>query len=235
MSQVKGFFKGVSAELKKITWPTEKEMKTYTVQVMCFVIVLSVFFFAVDLVISQVIGLVEKRWYVVQTYAGYENKVMTNLLKRIETMNMQEKIFRVLIPEEKEVKIKDGVRKEKLKKTFPGYVLVEMIDTDDSWYMVRNTPGVTGFLGSSGKGTRPVPLPTEEITPILKKMGITSVEVSVDIEVGQQVLVAAGPFSGQVGKIETIDKEHGKVSVLVDLFGRETPVELDFGQICEVE
>ena len=170
----------------------------------------------------------EKRWYVVQTYAGYENKVMTNLLKRIETMNMQDKIFRVLIPEEKEVTIKDGVRKEKLKKTFPGYVLVEMIDTDDSWYMVRNTPGVTGFLGSSGKGTRP-------IMPILKKMGVTSVEVSLDIEVGQQVLVAAGPFSGQVGKIESIDKEHGKVSVLVDLFGRETPVELDFGQICEVE
>lgn len=113
----------------------------------------------------------EKRWYVVQTYAGYENKVMTNLLKRIETMNMQDKIFRVLIPEEKEVTIKDGVRKEKLKKTFPGYVLVEMIDTDDSWYMVRNTPGVTGFLGSSGKGTRPVPLPTEEIMPILKEDG----------------------------------------------------------------
>ena len=179
--------------------------------------------------------IVEKRWYVVQTYAGYENKVMTNLLKRIETMNMQDKIFRVLIPEEKEVTIKDGVRKEKLKKTFPGYVLVEMIDTDDSWYMVRNTPGVTGFLGSSGKGTRPVPLPTEEIMPILKKMGVTSVEVSLDIEVGQQVLVAAGPFSGQVGKIESIDKEHGKVSVLVDLFGRETPVELDFAQICEVE
>ncbi len=177
----------------------------------------------------------EKRWYVVQTYAGYENKVMTNLLKRIETMNMQEKIFRVLIPEEKEVKIKDGVRKEKMRKTFPGYVLVEMIDTDDSWYMVRNTPGVTGFLGSSGKGTRPVPLPIEEITPILKKMGVTNIEVSVDIQVGQSVLVAAGPFSGQVGTIESIDQEHGKVSVLVDLFGRETPVELDFAQICEVE
>ena len=153
----------------------------------------------------------EKRWYVVQTYAGYENKVMTNLLKRIETMNMQEKIFRVLIPEEKEVKIKDGVRKEKMRKTFPGYVLVEMIDTDDSWYMVRNTPGVTGFLGSSGKGTRPVPLPTEEVMPILKKMGITSVEVSLDIQVGQRVLVAAGPFSGQVGTIESIDQEHSKV------------------------
>ncbi|MDB8541669.1 transcription termination/antitermination protein NusG [Turicibacter sanguinis] len=179
--------------------------------------------------------IVEKRWYVVQTYAGYENKVMTNLLKRIETMNMQEKIFRVLIPEEKEVKIKDGVRKEKMRKTFPGYVLVEMIDTDDSWYMVRNTPGVTGFLGSSGKGTRPVPLPMEEVMPILKKMGITSVEVSLDIQVGQRVLVAAGPFSGQVGTIESIDQEHSKVSVLVDLFGRETPVELDFNQICEVE
>ena len=179
--------------------------------------------------------IVEKRWYVVQTYAGYENKVMTNLLKRIETMNMQEKIFRVLIPEEKEVKIKDGVRKEKMRKTFPGYVLVEMIDTDDSWYMVRNTPGVTGFLGSSGKGTRPVPLPMEDVMPILKKMGITSVVVSLDIQVGQRVLVAAGPFSGQVGTIESIDQEHSKVSVLVDLFGRETPVELDFNQICEVE
>ena len=177
----------------------------------------------------------EKRWYVVQTYAGYENKVFTNLLKRIETMNMQEKIFRVLIPEEKEVKIKDGVRKEKMRKIFPGYVLVEMYDTDDSWYMVRNTPGVTGFLGSSGKGTRPVPLPNSEIEPILKRMGVTRVEVSADVEVGQHVLVAAGPFSGQVGVIDSIDFEKTKVNVLVELFGRETPVELDFTQICEVE
>lgn len=177
----------------------------------------------------------EKRWYVVQTYAGYENKVMANLLKRIETMNMQEKIFRVLIPEEKEVKIKDGVRKEKLKKTFPGYVLLEMIDTDDSWYTVRNTPGVTGFLGSSGKGTRPVPLPQEEIDPILKKMGVVNTEVTIDIELGQRVLVAAGPFAGQVGTVDSIDAEQGKVNVLVDLFGRETPVELEITQICEVE
>ncbi|MGL4372809.1 MAG: transcription termination/antitermination protein NusG [Turicibacter sp.] len=177
----------------------------------------------------------EKRWYVVQTYAGYENKVFTNLIKRIETMNMQEKVFRVLIPEEKEVRIKDGVRKERMRKIFPGYVLVEMNDTDDSWYMVRNTPGVTGFLGSSGKGTRPVPLPFEEIDPILKRMGITRVEVSVDVEVGQRVLVAAGPFSGQAGTIESIDKDKSKVNVLVELFGRDTPVELDFSQICEIE
>jgi len=177
----------------------------------------------------------EKRWYVVQTYAGYENKVFKNVIKRIETMNMQEKIFRVLVPEEKEVKIKDGVRKEKMKKTFPGYVLIEMIDTDDSWFTVRNTPGVTGFLGSSGKGTRPVPLSDAEIQPILAKMGITNTEVTIDVEVGQQILVAAGPFSGQVGTIETIDIDNQKLVILIDLFGQETPVELGLDQVCEIE
>lgn len=177
----------------------------------------------------------EKRWYVVQTYAGYENKVFKNVIKRIETMNMQEKIFRVLVPEEKEVKIKDGVRKEKMKKTFPGYVLIEMIDTDDSWFTVRNTPGVTGFLGSSGKGTRPVPLSDAEIGPILAKMGVTNTEVTVDVEIGQQILIAAGPFSGQVGTIESIDIDNQKLVILVDLFGQETPVELGLDQVCEIE
>jgi len=177
----------------------------------------------------------EKRWYVVQTYAGYENKVFKNVIKRIETMNMQEKIFRVLVPEEKEVKIKDGVRKEKMKKTFPGYVLIEMIDTDDSWFTVRNTPGVTGFLGSSGKGTRPVPLSDAEIQPILAKMGVTNTEVTVDVEIGQQILIAAGPFSGQVGIIESIDIDNQKLVILVDLFGQETPVELGLDQVCEIE
>jgi len=178
---------------------------------------------------------IEKKWYVVQTYAGYENKVLTNVIKRIETMNMQEKIFRVLVPEEKEVKIKDGVRKEKMKKTFPGYVLIEMIDSDDSWYAVRNTPGVTGFLGSSGKGTRPVSLGKDEIEPILRKMGVVNTEVTLDVEIGQQILVAAGPFANQVGVIETIDVESQKLIVLVDLFGRETPVELELDQVCEIE
>ena len=177
----------------------------------------------------------EKRWYVVQTYAGYENKVLKNVIKRIETMNMQEKIFRVLVPEEKEVKIKDGIRKEKMKKTFPGYVLIEMIDTDDSWFTVRNTPGVTGFLGSSGKGTRPVPLSEAEILPILSKMGITNTEVTIDVEIGGQILVAAGPFSGQVGTIETIDVDNQKLVILIDLFGQETPVELGLDQVCEIE
>jgi len=177
----------------------------------------------------------EKRWYVLQTYAGYENKVFKNVLKRIETMNMQDKIFRVLVPEEKEVKIKDGVRKEKMKKTFPGYVLIEMIDTDDSWFTVRNTPGVTGFLGSSGKGTRPVPLTEAEIQPILAKMGVVNTEVTVDVELGQQILIAAGPFSGQVGTIDSIDAENQKLIILVDLFGQETPVELGLEQVCEIE
>ena len=176
-----------------------------------------------------------KRWYVLQTYAGYENKVFKNILKRIETMNMQDKIFRVLVPEEKEIKIKDGVVKEKMKKTFPGYVLIEMIDTDDSWFTVRNTPGVTGFLGSSGKGTRPVPLTDAEIQPILAKMGVTNTEVTVDVEVGQQILVAAGPFSGQIGTIDAIDTENYKLTILVDLFGQETPVELGLEQVCEIE
>ena len=167
--------------------------------------------------------------------SGYIKNIGITIGASEECFKMQQDIVNHLAKENYKMANVIAVMEEKLKKTFPGYVLVEMIDTDDSWYMVRNTPGVTGFLGSSGKGTRPVPLPTEEIMPILKKMGVTSVEVSLDIEVGQQVLVAAGPFSGQVGKIESIDKEHGKVSVLVDLFGRETPVELDFGQICEVE
>ena len=177
----------------------------------------------------------QKRWYVVQTYAGYENKVFKNMLKRIETMNMQEKIFRVLVPEEREIKIKDGVRKEKMKKVFPGYVLIEMIDTDDSWYTVRNTPGVTGFLGSSGKGTRPVPLTDDEIMPILGKMGVVNTEVTIDVEIGQQILIAAGPFSGQIGKIELIDIENQKLTILVDMFGQETPVELGLEQVCEIE
>ena len=177
----------------------------------------------------------EKRWYVLQTYAGYENKVFKNVIKRIETMNMQDKIFRVLVPEEKEVKIKDGIRKEKMKKTFPGYVLIEMIDTDDSWFTVRNTPGVTGFLGSSGKGTRPVPLSDTEIGPILAKMGVTNTEVTVDVEIGQQILIAAGPFSGQVGTIESIDVDNQKLVILIDLFGQETPVELGLDQVCEIE
>lgn len=173
----------------------------------------------------------EKQWYVVNTYSGYENTVKTNLEKRIETMGMDDRIFRVVVPEETEVEIKNGKRKEKTKKVFPGYVLVEMIVTNDSWYVVRNTPGVTGVLGSSGGGVKPVPLKPEEIDPILKKVGLKRVEIDIDFSVGDLVKVIEGPFADQNGTVHEIDLEKMKLTVLVDLFGRETPVELEFTQI----
>lgn len=173
----------------------------------------------------------EKRWYVVHTYSGYENKVKANLEKRVETMGMQDKIFRVIVPEEEEVEIKNGKKKVVKKKIFPGYVLVELIMTDDSWYVVRNTPGVTGFVGSSGGGSKPTPLLPEEVEKLLKKMGIDEKKVDIDLEVGETVQVTEGPFENFTGVVEEIDQEKGKVKVLVNMFGRETPLELDFSQI----
>ncbi|ERJ12401.1 transcription termination/antitermination protein NusG [Haloplasma contractile] len=175
-----------------------------------------------------------KLWYVVNTYSGYENKVKENLTKRIETMGMQDIIYRVIVPEEKEVEVKNGKKKEKTSKVFPGYVLIEMVVTDESWYVVRNTPGVTGFLGSSGGGAKPVPLQDGEIEPILKKLGMARVELDIDVEVGSEVKIKEGPFAGQVGTIESIDPIKTTMTVLVDLFGRETPVELEFDQVDEV-
>ena len=142
----------------------------------------------------------EKNWYVVHTYSGYENKVKANLEKRVETMGMQDKIFRVVVPEEEETEIKDGKKKVVMKKIFPGYVLVEIIMTDDSWYVVRNTPGVTGFIGSSGGGAKPTPLLPEEVEVILKQMGVKEGRVEVDFEVGEMVEVLEGPFANFQGK-----------------------------------
>ncbi|MCU9615243.1 transcription termination/antitermination protein NusG [Caldibacillus lycopersici] len=173
----------------------------------------------------------EKNWYVVHTYSGYENKVKTNLEKRVETMGMQDKIFRVVVPEEEETDIKNGKTKVVKKKVFPGYVLVELIMTDDSWYVVRNTPGVTGFVGSSGSGSKPTPLLPEEVTSLLKRMGIDERRIDIDIELGETVQVTEGPFQNFTGTVEELDKDKAKVKVLVNMFGRETPVELDFSQI----
>ncbi|MFS8650347.1 MAG: transcription termination/antitermination protein NusG [Caldibacillus sp.] len=173
----------------------------------------------------------EKNWYVIHTYSGYENKVKANLEKRVETMGMQDKIFRVIVPEEEEVEIKNGKKKVVKKKIFPGYVLVELIMTDDSWYVVRNTPGVTGFVGSSGGGSKPTPLLPEEVEKLLKKMGIDEKKVDIDLEIGETVQVTEGPFENFTGVVEEIDQEKGKVKVLVNMFGRETPLELDFSQI----
>lgn len=173
----------------------------------------------------------EKNWYVVHTYSGYENKVKTNLEKRVETMGMEDKIFRVIVPEDEETDIKNGKKKVVKKKVFPGYVLVEIIMTDDSWYVVRNTPGVTGFVGSSGSGSKPTALLPEEIDFILKRMGLEDKNLDVHFEIGETVTVKEGPFANFTGKVEELDATKGKVKVMVNMFGRETPVELDFGQI----
>ncbi|MBU7594040.1 transcription termination/antitermination protein NusG [Metabacillus halosaccharovorans] len=173
----------------------------------------------------------EKNWYVVHTYSGYENKVKANLEKRVESMGMEDKIFRVVVPEEEETDIKDGKKKVVKKKVFPGYVLVEIVMTDDSWYVVRNTPGVTGFVGSAGHGSKPTPLLPDEISFILKRMGMDERRVEFDFELKETVKVTEGPFANFTGSIEEIDLDKNKLKVLVNMFGRETPVELDFAQV----
>jgi transcription termination/antitermination protein NusG len=176
----------------------------------------------------------EKNWYVVHTYSGYENKVKTNLEKRVETMGMQDKIFRVVVPEEEEREIKNNKEKITKKKVCPGYVLVEIIMTDDSWYVVRNTPGVTGFVGSAGSGSKPTALLPEEVEMILKQMGMDEKHADFDFELKETVLVQEGPFANFEGTIEEIDTDKRKVKVHVDMFGRQTPVELDFTQIEKI-
>lgn len=175
----------------------------------------------------------EKKWYVVNTYSGHESKVKEKLDMRINSMEMQENIFRVIVPERKEVEIKDGKKKEKIKKLFPGYVLVEMIMSDESWYIVRNTPGVTGFLGSSGKGAKPVPLYDEEVERIFKEIGYTGDKIVVNYEVGDKVKITDGPFKMLAGKITDIDIDAGKANVSIDLFGQETNVELELTQFTK--
>ncbi len=173
----------------------------------------------------------EPSWYVVHTYAGYENKVKTNLEKRIESMDMGDKIFRVIVPVEEQVEMKAGEKKVSQKRIFPSYVIVEMVLTDESWYLVRNTSGVTGFVGTGGK---PVPLMENEVQKILRKMGESTFKGKIDYELGQSVRVTDGPFENFVGSVEEIDAERGKLRVMISMFGRETPVELDHDQLEEV-
>ncbi len=173
----------------------------------------------------------KRSWYVVHTYSGHENKVKANIARRVESMGMEDKIFEVLIPVEKKIEYKDGKRKMTEKRVFPGYVIVEMELDDDSWYTVRNTPGVTGFVGS---GKRPIPLRDEEILEILRQMGIDDAKPKIDLSVGDGVKVRSGPFQDFPGVVENIDEDRGKLKVLVDIFGRETPVELDFSQITKL-
>lgn len=177
----------------------------------------------------------EKKWYVVHTYSGYENKVKTNLEKRVESMGMGDQIYRVLVPMEEVIENKGNKKKTVLKKVFPGYILVELVMTDDSWYVVRNTPGVTGFVGSSGAGSKPTPLLDDEVKGILKLMGITDAKPKVDFELNENVKVIDGPFDNFIGHIDEINVEKLKLKVLVNMFGRETPVELDFNQVEKIQ
>ena len=173
----------------------------------------------------------EKQWYVVNTYYGHENKVKEKLEMRAESMDMKDYIFRVVIPEQKVIEEKDGQTKEKVKKMFPGYVLVEMVMSDEAWFVVRNTPGVTGFIGSSGKGAKPTPLQPYEVDNILRNMGISRLDVDKELEVGAKVKIIAGAFAGKYGVIDTIDLPNQKLELSVDLFGQETAVEVELSQI----
>ena len=176
----------------------------------------------------------DKKWYVVNTYSGYENKVKEKLEMRTVSMGMEDYIFRVIVPEEKVIEEKNGVKKEKIKKLFPGYILVEMIMTDEAWFVVRNTPGVTGFIGSSGKGAKPFPLQPYEVDKILNDMWMSRLEVNTDLKEGTLVKVISGPFSGMEGKVDSVDKDSNKLIVLLDLFGQETSVEVEFSQIEKI-
>lgn len=177
------------------------------------------------------IGQKERSWYVLHTYSGYEENVASNLRQRIESMDMEDKIFSVLVPKEKKIKIKNGKRKTVEEKIFPGYVLVEMIVTDESWYVVRNTPNVKGFVGS---GTVPTPIAPQEVKELKRRMGVEEPKYKIDVEIGESVKIIDGPFKDFDGKISNIDNAKGKIKVLVNMFGRETPVELDFLQIKKI-
>ena len=172
-----------------------------------------------------------RRWYVLHTYSGYEENVEKNLKQRIESMDMEDRIFEILIPIEKKIKIKNGKRKVVEEKIFPGYVMVEMVVTDESWYVVRNTPNVTGFIGT---GTIPTPISDKEIKDLKKRIGVEEPKFKMDVTVGSPVKINDGPFKNLEGKIVNVDESKGKVKVLVSMFGRETPVELDFLQIKKI-
>ncbi|NCN99976.1 transcription termination/antitermination protein NusG [Candidatus Falkowbacteria bacterium] len=172
-----------------------------------------------------------RRWYVIHTYSGYEENVTENLKQRVESLDMEDKIFNILIPTEKKIKIKNGKRKVVEEKIFPGYILVEMEVTDESWYIVRNTPNVTGFIGT---GTIPTPISETEVKSLQKRMGVEDPKFQINVGTGDTVRINEGPFKNMEGKVTVVDEAKGKIKVSVSMFGRETPVELDFLQIKKI-
>jgi len=177
------------------------------------------------------LGTQERNWYVIHTYSGYEDAVARNLHRRAETLGMQDKVFNILVPKEKKVKIKRGKRVNVEEKLFPGYVFVEMIVDDSSWYVVRNTPNVTGFIGS---GTLPIPIDEKEIKGLQKRMGVEEPTYKINVNVGSPVKITDGPFKDTDGRVSEVDEDRGKIKVMVQMFGRETPVELDFLQVKKI-
>ena len=177
----------------------------------------------------------EKRWYVVNTYSGHENRVKDNLEKRLETMGIQDSLFRIIVAEEPEIEIKNGKQVEKMRNMFPGYVFVEMKMTDEAWYVVRNTPGVTGFIGSSGGGAKPFPVSPDEMESILRRMGQSDKKVVVNFEIGDTVRILNGPFSGMEGRVSYMNDQTQTASVLTMLFGRETPTDINYNALQKVE
>lgn len=176
----------------------------------------------------------EKRWYVVNTYSGHENRVKENLERRIETMGIEDYLFRILVAEEKEIEYKNGKKVEKMKNLYPGYLFVEMIMTDEAWYVVRNTPGVTGFIGSSGGGVKPFPVSNEEIESILRRIGMSDQKLVVDFKAGDIVRILAGPFAGIEGAVDSMNDDAQTAMVLTILFGRETPTEISYTDLEKI-
>ncbi|MEA4822007.1 MAG: transcription termination/antitermination protein NusG, partial [Erysipelotrichales bacterium] len=174
-------------------------------------------------------------WYVVNTYAGHENRVKENLLRRVETMGIEDNLFRILVAEEEEIEYKNGKKVTKMKNLYPGYLFVEMIMTDEAWYIVRNTPGVTGFIGSSGGGAKPFPVSPEEIESILQRMGMSDRKVVVDYKVGDRVRILNGPFSGIEGTVDSLNDDSQSAMVLTILFGRETPTEISYLDLAKTD
>ena len=177
----------------------------------------------------------KKEWYVVNTYAGHENRVKENLEKRLETMGISDNLFRIVVAEETQIEVKNEKSKEVVKNIFPGYLFVEMIMTDEAWYVVRNTPGVTGFIGSSGGGAKPFPVKPDEIEKILRRIGQSDKAVEVDFTVGDSVKILSGPFSGMEGKVESMNDETQVASVLIIFFGRETPTDINYVDLSKAE
>lgn len=175
----------------------------------------------------------KKEWYVVNTYAGQENRVKENLERRVKTMGLEDSLFQIVVAEEKEIEYKNGKPVEKTHNLFSGYLLVQMIMTDEAWYIVRNTPGVTGFIGSSGKGAKPTPLLPQEIDRILASMGMSRVNIDSEMKVGDTVNIIDGPFKGMSGKIDSIDTENNRLTIIIDLFGQETSVDVENYQVSK--